>query len=72
MWSAHVLHDALTSTVQVAPSTTVSAALVVTMTAAYAFVHTVDVIPFCQVIVGTTGCSGNETAKSDHGQSDGS
>ena len=72
MWSAHVLHDALTPTVQIAPSTTVPAALIVTLTA-YTFVHTFDVVcSGLQVIEGTMGRSGNETAKSDHGQSDGS
>ena len=41
------------------------------MTTAYAFVHTLDVIcPGLQVIEGTMGRSGNETAESDHGQSD--
>ena len=37
------------------------------MTAAYTFVHTLNVIPSHQ---GTAGRSGNETAESDHGQND--
>ena len=71
MWSTHVLHDALTPTVQVAPSSTVSAALIITMTVAYTFISAFDVIsPGLQVIEGTMRRSGNETAKSDHGEGD--
>ena len=41
------------------------------MTFAYTFISTFDVIgPGLQVIEGTVRCSGNETAESDHGQSD--
>ena len=41
------------------------------MTFAYTLISTFDVIsPGLQVIEGTMGRSGNETAESDHGESD--
>ena len=70
--SPHVLHDALAPFVQAAHSSAVSAALSVAMTGAYASECTFNGRPGLQVIVGTTGRSGNETAESDHDQSDGS